>query len=261
VNRPRRSGFQRPLGCGFIGLGLLLAFATPAQAQSSPTPNQSLRVVIFGAHPDDPESGCGGLIALLTKSGHEVIVAYATCFRGTRKIGGESEAVVRRREATEACKLLGARPHFFDYAHEKLQADTETLQAISTWLKDVKPNVVVTHWPLDTHPNHHATSSLVWQCYLQGAPWSLYFFEVMTNQQTLNFRPDLYVNVEAVADLKRKALACHKSQDPDAIWKVHEAMARQRGSECGVTLAEAYTLVAPRRGQPTLPVPFVSRRN
>src|SRR5438445_7561684 len=66
------------------------------------TEARKLRVIVFGAHPDDPESGCGGLIALLTREGHEVIVAYATCFRGDRKIGDESEAVVRRREASAA---------------------------------------------------------------------------------------------------------------------------------------------------------------
>jgi LmbE family N-acetylglucosaminyl deacetylase len=197
---------------------------------------------------------------MLTKSGHEILVAYATCFRSMRMIDGEAEAVVRRREATEACKLLGARPHFFDFAHENMQADERTLKTISTWLKEVKPNVVVTHWPLDTHPNHHVTSSLVWQCYFQEAPWSLYFFEVMTDRQTLNFRPDLYLNIEGVAALKKKALACHKSQEPEAIWKVHEGMARQRGSECGVTLAEAYIRAGPSRDRPMLPVPFLSRK-
>jgi hypothetical protein len=88
--------------------------AVVGQVRGTPEKDKKLRVVVFGAHPDDPESGCGGLIALLTEAGHEVIVAYATCFRGDRKIGGQPEGLVRRREATAACEILGARPHFFD---------------------------------------------------------------------------------------------------------------------------------------------------
>jgi LmbE family N-acetylglucosaminyl deacetylase len=222
--------------------------------------DKKLRVVVFGAHPDDPESGCGGLIALLTRGGHEVVVAYATCFRGQRKVGSQPEAVVRRREATEACRLLGARPHFFGYAHEKLTADAATLQAVSAWLKGVKPDVVVTHWPLDTHLNHHVTSSLVWQCYTQGAPWGLYFFEVMTDQQTLGFRPELYLDVEPVYALKKKALGRHQSQQPEGIWKAHDLMSRRRGAECGVTYAEGYVRAAPAQGRPALPLAFLGRK-
>ena len=162
--------------CSVLLASLVLApaFFEPAGTdERKPAEKRKLRVVVFGAHPDDPESGCGGLIALLRKDGHEVIAAYATCFRGERKIGDEAEAVVRRREATAACQVLGAKPYFFDYAHEKLQADADTLEAVAAWLKEVRPDVVVTHWPLDTHPNHHVTSSLVWQCYLQESPWSL----------------------------------------------------------------------------------------
>jgi LmbE family N-acetylglucosaminyl deacetylase len=145
---------------------LLLAAALSGQAekeQHKAPENKKLRVVIVGAHPDDPESGCGGLIALLTKSGHKVIVGYMTSYRGDRKIGEEPEAKVRRREASAACQSLGAKPHFFEYAHEKLFADEATLEAVSAWLRETKPDIVVTHWPLDTHENHHVTSSLVWQ--------------------------------------------------------------------------------------------------
>jgi hypothetical protein len=79
-------------GCVALGLFVLflvLSFALPGQADLDlqPASVKRLRVVVFGAHPDDPESGCGGLIALLTKEGHEVTAAYATCFRGDRKIG------------------------------------------------------------------------------------------------------------------------------------------------------------------------------
>lgn len=74
----------------------LLATAFPASAahpEPGPAAGKKLRVVVFGAHPDDPESGCGGLIALLRKAGHEVVVGYATCYRGDR---------MHRRRGTEA---------------------------------------------------------------------------------------------------------------------------------------------------------------
>lgn len=115
---------------------------------------------------------------------------------------------------------------------------------------------VVTHWPLDTHPNHHVTSSLVWQCYLREGNWDLYFFEVMTDQQSLNFRPELYLDIESVRGLKRRALECHQSQKPDAIWEVHEAMHRRRGTEAGVKYAEAYIRADSAKERPKLPLPF-----
>ena len=241
---------------------LLLGFNRSNQAEPEPpSPTaKKLRVVVFGAHPDDPESGCGGLIALLAKAGHEVTVAYATCFRGERKIGAEAEGIVRRREATAACQILGAKPHVFDYAHEKLQAEKSTLEAVSAWLKKVRPDIVVTHWPLDTHPNHHVTGSLVWQCYLRDSRWNLYFFEVMTDQQSQGFKPDLYLDIGAVHGLKRRALDCHKSQKPDGIWDVHEAMHRRRGEECGAKRAEAYIRGGFKMDQPLLPLAFLSRK-
>jgi LmbE family N-acetylglucosaminyl deacetylase len=247
----------------FLLLFLTLGFAIPGQADPDlqPAPVKRLRVVVFGAHPDDPESGCGGLIALLTKGGHEVIAAYATCFRGDRKIGNELEAVVRRREATAACQVLGAKPYFFDYAHESLMADEATVKTITSWLEKLRPDVVVTHCPLDTHPNHHVTASLVWQAYLRQDQWRLYFFEVMTDQQSLNFRPDLYLDIESVRELKKKALACHQSQKPDAIWEVHDAMHRQRGSEAGLKYAEAYILAGGNKKGPELPIAFRGRKN
>jgi LmbE family N-acetylglucosaminyl deacetylase len=220
-----------------------------------------LRVVVFGGHPDDPESGAGGLIALLAQQGHEVIVAYGTSFRGDRRVLGRPESQVRREEATAACQVLGARPHFFPYAHEKLAADPATLRAVSDWLDQVKPDIVVTHWPMDTHPNHHVVSSLVWQCYRHRGGWNLYFFEVMTDQQTLGFDPDRYLDIAPVREIKRQALLRHKSQDPSQIWAVHDRMHQRRGTESGLTFAEAYTLLEAKEGSPLLPVAFKKARS
>jgi LmbE family N-acetylglucosaminyl deacetylase len=249
---------MKPLCRGLLVGCLVLGWMGWGGPTRGGDPAHKCRVVVFGAHPDDPESGCGGLIASLTKAGHEVIVAYATCYRDGRLLGGEPEATVRKREAGAACQLLGARPHFFPYAHEKLVADAATVNAVGAWLQEVRPDIVVTHWPLDTHPNHHVTSSLVWQCYLQQRTWSLYFFEVMTDQQSLGFRPELYLDIAAVRELKQKALRCHHSQEPDAIWKVHDAMQRRRGAECGVASAEAYLRVGDRGTG--LPLPLTTRQ-
>jgi hypothetical protein len=85
---------QRVVTKGFLSMlaacGLLF-FTEPGSADGAaePTAKQKMRVVVLGAHPDDPESGCGGLITRLSKSGHDVIVAYATCFRGKREIEDE----------------------------------------------------------------------------------------------------------------------------------------------------------------------------
>ena len=155
------------------GLVLLLAAALGAAAcpwacgqevAKKPQPRR-LRVVVVGAHCDDPESGAGGLIVSLSRAGHEVIVAYMACFRDGRKCFGRPEAEVRRHEAEAACKIMGATAKFFPYDAAKFVADEATLSTVAAWLDEVKPDIVVAHWPLDMHPNHHVASALVWQCY------------------------------------------------------------------------------------------------
>jgi N-acetylglucosamine malate deacetylase 1 len=253
--------YQRLISGAILSLGFLLTlWSLPGAAvDDQGHVTKKLKVVVFGGHPDDPESSAGGLIATLTGLGHEVILAYGTAFRGDRQYFGRPEAEVRRTEASAACKVLGAAPKFFPYAHEKLVADEATLHVVTTWLAEVKPDIVVTHWPLDTHPNHHAVSSLTWQCYLRKGGWNLYFFEMKTDQQTISFKPELYLDIKLVRDLKRRSLDEHRSQDPAEIWSVHERMHRRRGAECGTEFAEAYSLVEAKQGCPLLPVIFRKR--
>ena len=124
----------------------------------------------------------------------------------------------------------------------------------------MKPDIVVTHWPLDTHENHHAVSSLVWQAYKRKGGWNLYFFEVMTDHQTIAFKPELYLDIQAVRDIKQRSLEEHRSQKPAEIWAFHERMHRRRGAECGVEFAEAYSLVEAKPGCPLMPVEFRASR-
>ena len=90
-----------------------MSLVVSTQAAEPGRTEKPLRVVVFGGHPDDPESGAGGLIAKLTRQGHEVILAYGTAFRGGRRFFDRPEADVRREEATAACKVLARSRSFF----------------------------------------------------------------------------------------------------------------------------------------------------
>jgi LmbE family N-acetylglucosaminyl deacetylase len=69
------------------------------------------KIVVVGGHPDDPESGCGGTIPLLIEAGNDVTLMYFT--NGDGGIAGKSNeeaSSIRKKEAIEACKVLGAKP-------------------------------------------------------------------------------------------------------------------------------------------------------
>src|SRR5438067_11427259 len=89
----------------------LLAVNAAGQENAAALHSRPLRVVCVGAHPDDPESGCGGTLARYSEAGHKVSIVYLT--RGERGIAGKSleeAAAIRTAEAQAACRILGATP-------------------------------------------------------------------------------------------------------------------------------------------------------
>ena len=96
--------------------------------------------------------------------------------------------------------------------------------------------------------------------YKRQGGWNLYFFEVMTGEQTIGFEPELYLRHRSDRDVKKRSLDEHKSQEPEEIWQAHEQMHRRRGAECGVEFAEAYKLVEAKEGCPRLPVKLLNEK-
>jgi N-acetylglucosamine malate deacetylase 1 len=258
---------------------MLLSAVAGAAEQSDKSPRK-LRVVFLGAHCDDNEVCAGGLMRLLADQGHEVISAYATTFRHGRMVDGKPEDTVRRAESTAACKLLGATPYFFPYAHEDLEnplADAKTLAAMAAWLKQIKPDIVLTLWPIDTHPNHRSAAEAALAAYNHGGhvwgkpeqaaakdelDWNLYFYEASPftkweELETLGFQPNLYLDIEKVRDPQKRVVETFKSQASYNLWDAQDKLHRHRGAECGVMYAEAYFLVEAKPGCPLLPVPLL----
>lgn len=225
---------------------LFAAGAAPAllTAERSPRP---LKVVCVGAHPDDPESGCGGTLARYSAEGHKVTVLYLT--RGERGIPGKSlaeAARIRTAEAEIACKILGATPRFAGQIDGEAEYNAARLQAFLPLLQAEAPDVVFAQWPIDSHPDHQVGSMLAQRAYFAAkTKFVLYFYEVDSGFQSLGFHPTHYVDITAVREKKKAALFAHKSQDGEAIYREHhEIMENYRGREGGVPAAEAFVRLA-----------------
>jgi LmbE family N-acetylglucosaminyl deacetylase len=251
---------MKPLSSLLVLMSLSSIVAFTGAEQAAAQADKKLKIVVFSAHPADSESGVGGLAAMLVKQGHEVIFAVASSFRGQRKIDGKPEVGIRSEEEVAAAKLLGVTSKIFAYDHDLLVSDLDTQRVVRTWLEEMKPDIVITHWPIDTHANHAAVYGLVWRCYKQRTGgWNLYLYEIETGGETLAYQPQLYLDIAPVIDLKKQVIDVYKSQKPEHIWRYNEAMQSSRGAECGVKDAEAYFLVEAKPGSPLLPVNFLPK--
>ena len=227
----------------FVKQSALAAVTTlPLASTAGESAAASLKIVCVGAHPDDPESGCGGTLARYAALGHAVTIVYLT--RGERGISGKSldeAARIRTAECEAACRIIGASPKFFgqiDGATEVTRAHVDAMQRL---LAAQTPDVLFTHWPVDTHMDHQVASMLTIRAWMGLRTPLLYFFEVDTGSQTEGFLPNTYVDVSPVLEPKKAALFAHISQDGQGIWREHhEVMAQWRGREVGVSAAEAF---------------------
>ena len=123
---------------------------------------EPLRVIVFGAHPDDCDINAGGTAALFAEMGHKVkFVSLTNGDAGHQSEGGGALAKRRRAEAKEAGKRLGIEYITLDNHDGELmptlEIRLEVIRLIRTWNADL----VITHRPNDYHPDHRYTSILV----------------------------------------------------------------------------------------------------
>ena len=231
---------QSAMLAGSVGLvrPLLGLEGSPPTAEAN-----RLKVVVAGGHPDDPESGCGGTIARYSDLGHDVTILYLT--RGEAGIEGKSmpeSAAIRTAESEKACSILKAKPIFAGQVDGNTELNRSRYDEFRKILDAEHPDVVFTHWPIDTHRDHRAASLLVYDSWLHsGKKFDLYYYEVDQGEQTQVFHPTNYVNITDTESRKRAACFAHASQQPaTTFYPLHDMMNRFRGMECGAKFAEGF---------------------
>jgi LmbE family N-acetylglucosaminyl deacetylase len=222
-------------GTAALGLPLVEAAADEAPARSK------LKVIVAGAHPDDPESAAGGTVARYADLGHDVVCLYLT--RGEVGLKGKTPkeaADIRTAEAEKACEILKARPLFAGQIDGSTEVNPSRYDDFLQLIEAEKPDVVFTHWPVDSHRDHRATSLLVYDGWLKmGRKFALYYFEVDAGAQTQLFKPTHYVDITETEERKKKACYAH-TDGPSFYPRYHDLMNRFRGLECGCQYAEAF---------------------
>lgn len=198
--------------------------------------NKKMRVLAIAPHPDDLEIGCGGTLVKLAKAGHEIYVAILT--------GGEAggQAGQRRKEQEAAARFYKARKIFWlGYQDTRLPVSRESIDKLDKVMKEVKADLVFANHASDTHQDHRGTGSLVLSAtrYTQN----VLFYEVPTS---VDFTPDVFVDITDVLDAKYRALRAHKSQVNKvnvadlSIIDCARSMAYFRGFQGRVKAAEGF---------------------
>lgn len=184
-----------------------------------------VNVLIFGAHPDDPDYSAGGVAALYARQGHRVkMVSLTNGDAGHHAEGGAPLAWRRRAEAAAAGKALGVEYITLDIHDGALLPTLENRQQVIAIIRAFQPDLVMVHRPNDYHPDHRYASQLVQDAsymvtvpnvvshvpHLRTMPVIIHTWDHF--QKPYPFQADVVVATDAVIEQKFDALHRHTSQ-------------------------------------------------
>ena len=135
----------------------VVGIAAPAAAQDG-----KLRIIAFGAHPDDNELRLAGTAAKWAALGHHVkFVSVTNGDIGHWREAGGPLARRRTAEVQETAKILGVTTEVLDIHDGELEPTLENRRTITRLIRDWKADIVLGHRPNDYHPDHRAVGQLV----------------------------------------------------------------------------------------------------
>jgi LmbE family N-acetylglucosaminyl deacetylase len=186
---------------------------------------EKIRVIAFGAHPDDCDIRASGTAALWAAAGHAVkFVSVTNGDVGHQTLHGAALAQRRLAEAKESARRLGIEYEVLDNHDGELLPTLEVRKQVIRQIRMWNADVVLAPRPNDYHPDHRYTGVLVQDAAymvvvphmvpetpaLRKNPVFLYYEDGF--QRPNPFRPDIAVAIDATIDKKIEALDSHVSQ-------------------------------------------------
>jgi len=213
-------------------------------AAAQPKKPGELRIIAFGAHPDDCEIRAGGVAAMWAAQGHKVkFISTTNGDIGHWKIAGGPLAQRRTREVQEAARLLGIETQVLDIHDGELMPTLENRKIFVRLIREWQADIVLGPRTNDYHPDHRYTGVLVQDAaymvicpficpdvpHLTRNPVFLYFSDRF--QKPNPFEPDLVVAIDDVIEKKLDAMAVIESQFIEGGVSGNESMIPKNEAE------------------------------
>jgi LmbE family N-acetylglucosaminyl deacetylase len=184
-----------------------------------------IRIIVFGAHPDDCDLGAGGIATLYASLGHKVkFVSLTNGDKGHQTMGGKALAARRLKEAKEAARRFGIVYDVLDNHDGELFPTLENRLAVIREIRTWNADIVIGPRTNDYHPDHRNTGVTVQDAAylvivpnilssvppLTKNPLFLYFRDRF--QRPNPFRPDIAIDITSALAAKVHGLDAHVSQ-------------------------------------------------
>lgn len=197
-----------------------------------------MKVLAFGAHPDDIEIGMGGSIARYSKNKYDVLMVIVAI---------PNKRDVRWKESENAAKTLGAEVLILDIAPGKMIFSRELVRRFDEVIREYSPDIVYTHWNHDSHQDHVAVANAVIAATRKN-DCSLCMYEqtIPGGIVPYGFRAQSFVDISEVIDTKIDSVRVHESQvGMNGEWWIYgiRGRAMYRGYQVNVKYAEAFEVV------------------
>jgi N-acetylglucosamine malate deacetylase 1 len=198
----------------------------PAVAAPAEVPNDGkLRVVVFGAHPDDAELRAGGVGAKWAAAGHHVkFVSVTNGDIGHWDMAGGALANRRTAEVNKAAQILGIKTEVLDNHDGELLPTLEIRRQLTRVIREWKADIVIGHRPNDYHPDHRYVGVLMQDAaYMVTVPFfcpdtpyltrnPVFLFSEDRFQKPNPFEPSVVVAIDDVIEKKLDAIDALESQ-------------------------------------------------
>jgi N-acetylglucosamine malate deacetylase 1 len=190
-----------------------------------PVGDGRLRIIVFGAHPDDCEGSAGGTGAKWAAQGHHV--KFVSCTNGDIGHWAMAGGPLARRRAAEVKKcaeILGNQAQVLDIHDGELMVTMENRRLICRLIRDWQVDIVISHRPNDYHPDHRYVGVLVMDAaYMVTVPFfcpdiphltknPVFLFAEDEFQRPNPFTPDIVVAIDDVVEKKLAAIEALESQ-------------------------------------------------
>lgn len=198
---------------------------SPVSAGSAVGADDKLRIIVFGAHPDDCELSSGGTAAKWAEQGHHV--KFVSCTNGDIghwRMAGGPLARRRKAEVKQCGGILGAEVEVLDIHDGELTSTMDNRRTLCRLIRQWQADIVISHRPNDYHPDHRCVGVLVCDAaYMVTVPFfcpdapalarnPLFLFSKDDFQRPNPFTPDLAVSIDDVVEKKLAAIDALESQ-------------------------------------------------